>query len=484
MKKTIGLTIFIFGVFTSIAFAQDEEWRQDIRDRANSAVDGETVVTDGWNAEDDRTNDAILADEPPNDSAVIAVEEAAEVPQAVESQTEVKKKKKTKIDIFPYRRFVEFGFNGNAGLSNNFVGLSDILKKNIILNMSDLSGKIKEDGWNINVNVDADVFFNFNVSSRWGFGIFTSVSGEINAAISKSFMTLIAEGNIKNPSQSGDISVSGGVFADVGLDMHGRFLKENKLKISLIPSMFVPVVYIPKSGIMYQLDANDALIITAGGKIDVFTPIFVESIVEDASFSADLLNVNSILGQKGFDFTLTAEYALFPWLDVGGGFTHIPLSPAVLENHASITLPNSDIVNGSGLIKGETDELIKTPDPEIVYDKESREVIRPMRFDVYADYKPFKRNLFIIRPNIGFTVFTPEEKTRFNATVKVSLNTPILLIHASSGYDELLWRHKLWLGLNLRIIEVDVGLHLSSQDFKQSFDMSGAGLTVGVKLGF
>ncbi|MDR0411650.1 MAG: hypothetical protein LBH75_06725 [Treponema sp.] len=498
MKKTITLIVFIFGIFTSVAFAQDREWQESIREQADSAADGMTVVTNGGNADDGWANDVRLSaeeandlsddstlavseevDDLPTDSVVAASEEEVEVSQAPKPQT----KKKGKL-VFPYRRFVEFGVNGSVGLSNNFAGLSDILRKNIMLDMSELADRIKTDGWNINMNVNADVFFNFNISPRWGFGFSSSVSGDINATLSKSLMTLLAKGNISNPSQSGGVSVSGGVFTDVGLDMHGRFLKDNKLKVSLIPSMFVPVVYIPKSGITYQLNAHDALTVTAGGKIEVFTPIYTESIVENSSFNMDVLNINSILGQRGFDFTLTAEYDLFPWLNVGGGFTHIPLSPAVLENRMSATLPNGVIIDGSGLIEGATDNLINIPDLEIVYDKKNLKIIRPMRFDIYADYKPFNRNLFIIRPNIGFTVFTPEDKARFNATLGVSLNTPVLLIHASSGYDELLWKHKLWLGLNLRVIEIDVGLHLSSQDFKQSFDMSGAGITVGVKLGF
>ncbi|MDR0645315.1 MAG: hypothetical protein LBG05_10520 [Treponema sp.] len=473
MRKAITLIVFIYGVFTGMVFAQDEAWQEDIRNRANSVLDGGTAVTSAEEVE------GVTDGSGTADADSITEEETV---HADESQTKPPKKK-NKL-VFPYRRFVEFGLTGSVGLSNNFVGLSDILRKNIELNMNELSDRIKEDGWNIGGNVYSDVFFNFNISPRWGFGIFVSVSGDINATLSKSLMTLIAEGNTKSPSQSGSISVSGGVFADTGLDMHGRFLKDDKLKVTLAPSLFIPVVYIPKSTISYQLNAEDVLSITAGGKINIFTPVFTKSIIEDSSFGSDIFNINNIIGQKGFDFTLTAEYNLFPWLNVGGGFTHIPLSPAVLENRASVLVPNQTLVDGSGLIEGKTDDLIKTPDYEIIYDKSSIEIIRPMRFDVYADYKPFKSNLLIIRPNVGFTVFTPEDEARFNAVVGVQLNTPILLIHASTGYNELLWQHKLWLGLNLRIIEADLGLHLSSQDFKQSFDMRGAGVTLGVRLGF
>jgi hypothetical protein len=483
MKKIIALIIFMSGVFTSVVFAQDEEWKENVRSQTDSVTEGGTAVISGDG--DEWANDIRLSAEEANDFSddsqdLAYEEEEEEIPPETE---EAPPKTKNKL-VFPYRRFVEFGFNGNVGLANNFVGLSDILRKNVELDMSDLAGRIKEDGWNIDVNVDSDAFFNFNISPSWGFGFFASVSGALNSTISKSFMKLIAEGNINSHSQSGGISVSGGVFADVGFDVHARFLEEDKLKISLIPAMFVPMVYIPKSEIKYQLNAEDALTVSAGGRIDVYTPIFMESVIEDSSFGSDVLNVNKIIGQKGFDFSLTAEYELFDWLNVGGGFTHIPLIPAVMENRMYVSMKDQIIFNGEGIIAGDTDNLVKEPDYDINYDHSKYDVIRPMRFDVYADYKPFKRNLVIIRPNIGFTVLTPEKKGRFNAAVKVQLNTPVLLIHASTGYEELMWQHKLWLGLNMRVLEVDVGLHLSSQDFERSFDMSGAGVTLGVKFGF
>ncbi|MDR1216075.1 MAG: hypothetical protein LBK25_05270 [Treponema sp.] len=503
MKKIIALIIFC--VLTGIAFAQDVDWANDIRNEADSAVYGETAdISDEseyneWADEGDKLadegdelayEDDEWADDEWADNIRADAEEAndflyedEETPQIAEETP--KPKKKSSLS-FPYRRFVEFGFNGDVGFANNLVGVSDILRKEIELDLSELSSNVKKDGWALDLTVNADAFFNFNVTPKWGFGFFSSASGSINATISKTFMTLIAEGNLKQHSQSGEVSVSGGIFTDVGIDIHARFLPEDKLKISLIPSMFVPAVYIPKSSIEYQLNADNELTLTASGQIDVYTPVYMESVIDNSSFDSSLLNVNKILGQKGFDFSLIAEYDLFPWLNVGGGFTHIPLSPAVLGNRFSIEMvSDKPIIDGTGLIGGNTDDLVNAPDFDTKYDgKAGLKVMRPMRFDVFADYKPFNRNLFIIRPNIGFTVITPEEKARFNVGLKLQLNTPVLLIHASTGYEELLWQHRLWLGINLRIIEIDAGLHLSSQDFKQSFDMSGAGVTVGVRIGF
>ncbi|MDR1127534.1 MAG: nucleolar 14 family protein [Treponema sp.] len=509
MKKIIALIIFC--VLTGIAFAQDVDWANDIRNQADSAVYGETAdISDGseyeayeddewaneddewayeddewayeddeWAYEDDELADVRFDAEWAKDF----IDEDEETPQVAEVSPKPKKKGGL---AFPYRRFVEFGINGDVGFANNLVGVSDILRKKIVLDMSELSSNVKKDGWALDLTVNADAFFNFNVTPKWGFGFFSSASGSINATISKSFMTLIAEGNLKQHSQSGEVSVSGGIFTDVGIDIHARFLPEDKLKISLIPSMFVPAVYIPKSSIEYHLHAEDELTLKAGGKIDVYTPVYMESVIDNSSFDSSLLNVNKILGQKGFDFSLIAEYELFSWLNVGGGFTHIPLSPAVLGNRFTVEMVNDKpIIDGTGLIGGNTSDLVNAPKFDTDYDPDAGlKVMRPMRFDVFADYKPFNRNLFIIRPNIGFTVITPEEKARFNMGLQLQLNTPVLLIHASTGYEELLWQHRLWLGINLRIIEIDAGLYLSSQDFKQSFDMSGAGVTVGFRIGF
>lgn len=376
---------------------------------------------------------------------------------------------------YPYRRFIEFGFDAGIGFANNFIGVGDILTQQIVINLDEIGSKIKAGGVSLDFDPSANVFFNVNVSKKWGFGLFSSVSGSLNLNLPKSMFTLLSEGNRNQHSQDGDISLFGGIFADVGFDAHAKFLNE-KLRISLKPAMFVPIVYVPKSSISYGLQANDSFKVTASGEVGVYTPIPL-----GGEAQADYA---SMFNNSGFDLTVSGEFSLFSFLDIGASLTHFPLVSAVLENRRLMKI-DRDIIDGSGILTGD-DIDIDMPSSDDMTDDTTNpiNVRRPMRFDVFARFKPLKRNLIMLIPQVGITMFTPEDKTRFNATVEFQLNTPVFLLSASTGYDELLWRHRLGIGINLRIIEFDVGVDLRSQDFVQSFKLNGAGVSVGLKMGF
>jgi hypothetical protein len=426
---------------------------------------------------DNSADDTAWADEVIQE-AQAANENAATPAPLPAPNTDKEADKKKKGVIYPYRRYVEFGVEADVGFANNFLGVGDVLQKNITVNLKEIGDKINDNGMDLNFELGTKVFLNVNLTETWGFDLFSTVAGSINGNIPKSIFTLASEGNLKSHSSSGDITAFGGVFADANVDVHARIL-QNKLKISVIPSMFVPLVYIPKSGFHYDLQADGTLKVSGGGQIDVYSPVSLENI--------QVSDISSALDAKGFDLSLNGEYRLFDFLDVGAMITHIPLVAATLNNKMSVSLKDGTIVNGEDLISKIKDglgEIIDSPDLKYSHTKGEIAVRRPLRFDIYADYKPFKSKLVVIRPKVGLTTLTPEETPRFNATLKAELNTAFFLLHLGTGYDELLWRHSLMLGFNLRVFELDIGVNLRSQDFVKSFSLNGAGAFVGVRFGF
>jgi hypothetical protein len=383
------------------------------------------------------------------------------------------------------RRFFEFGIDAGAGLANNFIGVGDILKQHIVLDLNKLGDKVRDD---TGVSLDFDMaltpfFLNMNAGDHWGFGISTNVEGGIHVNLPKSLFTLISEGNLKNHSNGGDITAWGSVFADTRVDIHARISKLNKLKISIIPAMYVPLVYIPKSSIHYQLDADDDLSVSTSGEINVYSAFSLEDIGVDAT---------SILNAKGFDISLEAEYPIFPILDVGATVTHIPLVAAVLNNRMNIVLPefniNSSEILDTGTINTDFD-LKREYESDVSYS-----VRRPLRFDFYAFYKPLKSNMLVLKPNIGFTLLTPAEKPYFNWGIDARLNllhfyksfdnAYLFSVHLGTGLEETLWKHRLGFALNLRAFELDVEAGLRSQEFADSFKLHGLNIAVGLRFGW
>lgn len=375
------------------------------------------------------------------------------------------------------RRFVEFGLDVGVGMANNLTGVRDIMKKNILLDLNALSDQIKNDGVSINTDIDTAVFFKFNAGEKWGFGISSGVEGAINGTIPKSLFTLITQGNINHHVLEGDFTVFGSIFADLSIEAHAQFGK--RLRVGITPAMYVPLIYIPKSTIGYGLYAEDSLKAQVTGEIKVYSPFSLEQIREGESSDY----AKAIEG-KGFDLSLQGEYALFPILDVGGTVSHIPLSGAVLSNQMTVSMVDFEI-DGSKLLQ---DQNLEIPEFELKeeYTTTSQRVFRPLRFDVYGLYRPFKVDFFTLRPNIGFTHIIGEGiPPYFNAGLELRLSVlRLLFFHLGTGYEEAIWRHRVGFALNLRVLELDVEAGLRSQDFEKSFNMQGFSLALGVRFGF
>ncbi|MDR3115299.1 MAG: hypothetical protein LBU25_07250 [Treponema sp.] len=367
------------------------------------------------------------------------------------------------------RRFVEFGLDVGVGLANNLTGLQDIMKKNIYLDLDSLSHSIKEGGVSLNTDIDSAVFFNFNLGEVWGFGISSGIEGGINGNIPKSIFTLITQGNIRQHVFEGDLTVFGSLFVDTAVDVHAKF---GKLRVGIVPALYIPLIYIPKSTINYGLESEENVHAWAESDIRVYSPFSLEDPDPAASMQS-----------LGFDLSLQGEYALLPILDVGGTLSHIPLGGAVLKHQMRIYSEKFEI-DESNLLQN----TLTIPEFELKqeYTTGSYRVFRPLRFDVYALYRPLVVDFFAIRPNIGFThVFGAGILPYFNAGLELRLNVfRVLFFHLGTGYEEAIWRHRLGFALNLRVFELDLEAGLRSQDLDKSFNLQGAGVKVGLRLGF
>lgn len=366
------------------------------------------------------------------------------------------------------RRFVEFGIDAGAGVANDLIGAEDLLKKQIEINLDDIRNEVKDGGLKLNVDAAGAVFFHFESKQLWGFGLSADAEGGVFANVPKQIFTILADGNKENHSVSGDfITAYGGVFADVEVDAHLTLFK--KLKLGLAPALYVPIIYVPKSSIRYNLEAEDNLKFHTDGEIKVYSPFSFDS------------SEGNVLDGAGFDLSLYAEYDLFPLLDIGADITHIPVVPSTLKHE--MRLSTDFEVDGSQLIKdGELDipdDMIKTE----YFEDASKTVMRPLRFDFYANIKPL--SFLRIRPNIGFTVLTPSEEPYFNAGLDLRLNVArLLFFHLGTGYEETLWKHRAALAINLRVFELDIEAGLRSQEFIDSFQLHGFNLAVGVRFGY
>jgi hypothetical protein len=415
-------------------------------------------------------------------TAVENAEESYEekIPEKTVFESAEPEKKKTDFA----RKYFEIGVDAGAGFDNGFVKMDEILKENIDIEFSELAKGGNDKGAGLNIGVSADFFIKAKDISigngLWNFGLFAGIEGSISANVSKSLLTLIGEGNEIEHDSSGDMGVSGGIFTEISLTGSVKYdIAGKKLYIGVKPSVFTPVVYIPSdSKISYTLstkkNGKDVISVSTEGKINIYTPTSLEEI-NPASF---------VFGPSGFDLSLEGEYAFFPFLDIGGSFSNIPFSAAALQNR--MTLGMTEFKFEYSLAMEDEPEI-----PEVKferkYDSAELKVHRLLRFDVYARYKPFNSELFVLRPNIGFSanINKGDEKGYFNAGMEALLNIRNLFkFHMGFDYKETIISYKAGLGLNLRAFELDLEAAFREQLLGDSFMGRGISVKAGLRFGW
>ena len=385
--------------------------------------------------------------------------------------------KPAKVFTFERQRF-EFGSDYGGGLDNDLIGLRDFFRKDIVIDLDKIADLVGDDGFNLNLGLGGNYFLNIkNIRIKegtWDFGLFFGAEGSINFNMPQSFFALVSQGNIKQHTFKGLISASGGVYANAGLRTSAKY---GNLRLGVKPVLFMPLIFIPRSGIEYYLDTEDNITLTAPGEITIYSPII--DAIEGRGFSP----------QFGFDLSFESEYNLFPFLDVGGSLSKVPFAPANMQKRTQYKMTGvefgpitgKDILNGDTIEAPNFDEIDFKP----FYDIAPHKVFRPMQFDVYARYKPFSTEILAIVPNIGFSVDINDKQGYFNGGLELQLNAMNLFyLHLGTGCTESIWKHRLGFALNLRAFEFGLEVMLRSQDFVGSFKAQGFGLNMGIRFGW
>jgi hypothetical protein len=382
----------------------------------------------------------------------------------------------------PHRKRWEIGSDIGIGLANNLLGVNDIFKKNIVIDLDTIAPSLGDNGARMNMDLFGDAFFSITIKEKFVLNVHTGLDGGFSGLTSKSFIELVTQGNIDSHSSSGEIAdISGAVFGEVGA---GLKTNAGKFKIGGGLNYYVPIAYIPKGKLDYILDTETGLEVGVSSSVSVYSPFKLGNSDNNSKIDP-AFNMGDLLKSGGVDISLQAEYPFFDFLDVGADIRHIPLVPATLRNKMYVGFDDFEIKSDNLFASQNID--IPEFDPKYGFsDDASFIALRPMRVDFYADYRPLKTNLLIVRPNIGFTVLNPSERNFFNAglLLKTHLVKDIFTAHLGVGYDEEVWKNRLGLGVNFRFFEFLAEASMRSQDFTKSFDGHGFGLTLGTRIGF
>jgi hypothetical protein len=390
------------------------------------------------------------------------------------SDAKAKKKKNGKKDSkeekIPMKRTFEIGLaNVSLGLVNDFLSVDDMLKETIIVDLDKI-----QDTLNIGFNLCASpIFINVNVKDKWGLGLSTKIDAAGN---------FIFPGNMMSLKKAVDeqAQVNAAVFAEAGINW---FFTVDKLKVKVKPSVFYPVVYMNSDDIYYN-NNNDGLGISYNAKL----------------FTAwdEFYNITAMPGfdlYAGIEFPLAKALGIskIPLLDFGIGVDvyGIKITEATLKNYSEysglIGNDKIDIFGEEGGQGGLGEDFFEMGLEDPVYGIENKLVSRPFRAQAWLDWRPFfGSRLFTIYPMIGFSInplynepFSKEYGIKGRLDIK-----NIFIAELSIKQEDRLWQDSLNLILNLRLIELDIGVSVKSQEFIKDLSVGGLGANFGLKIGW
>jgi hypothetical protein len=225
----------------------------------------------------------------------------------------------------------------------------------------------------------------------------------------------------------------------------------------------------------------------------LYTPFAIGESLDDINM--DNISFSSLSGRGGVDLEAAVDYPILPKLTVGGTVSHIPIFPAELTNYSSIrggTELNSDDFLNELINGGNLEDLLKDKTVESSYD--SLQIFRPFKLGINAVYTPFNFRLFSLSliPQIGYAynaIYVKPHSFEGTAKVQVGLfnimrTNPLLIFTFVTGYEDKLWKHGVGMTLNLRAMQLDVGITAQSENFKKSFQGAGIDLNFGICFGW
>jgi len=392
------------------------------------------------------------------------------------------------------RAHFEIGlFNMDIGIANNVIRPFDFFQKGKTVEL-DLNGLNNGFYLGFDANIQP-LYFNIMLNNGWGFGLdIARVTAYGNIELSGNLL------QFNKTAESGEkFGAGAAAFAEIGIPVffHIKNVWEKRaLKINVKPAGYIPMIYAVPDMTYYFTERNkkgeQGAFLGVDYNVKIFTPAYFSS---ENGVDMSTFNAGSALG---FDFSLGAEYPLFPWIDVGIDFINIPLFGSRLSHYMlmedSIWIDTSKI-GLSHLLGSEEfpDGFYHMPgnfDP--LYGTKEQMFFRPFKMLLSADFRLFQLlDLFnfpviSILPVLGFSinpVFVNVASIEAALRFQVDLAN-LFITRFGFAYEDQLWKNGINFILNLRAFQFDFGISMQSQDFVKSWQANGIRVSTGLKFGW
>ena len=389
-------------------------------------------------------------------------------------------------EIDPPHRYFEIGTEVHVGVSNNWFSVPDFFQETLVVDLNKMADNLSS-GLTLDALLDARVNVAINGGKVFRMNIFAGAYGQGMVNISQEMLEFLANGNANTPNNT--ITAKLGTDINAYVEAGVRFQSIiKKLGISVTPTVFVPVAYVPQVVATGKVEPQEDGSMIATGKADIKAYSVVP--LNDPTN----IDINALLKDIGVDFSIGAQYAIFPSLDVGLEVLHIPALAASLRNETSFVASADYKVNpvlnsATGGTDGKYFEGSYEMS-EITYTTltEPKKIRRPIEAVLMTEWRPFGE-WFDVNGSAGY-VFGENHNFKFAVgagfhLLRMSkLGGHMLDFNIKSGYQDRIWTQQAQLIWNLRALELEFNVSSRSSNFLSSFTGTGLGAGFGLRIGF
>ena len=374
-------------------------------------------------------------------------------------------------------RIFEVKMGADFGISNNLISCKDVLKKDLVIDLHKLADECPKTGLDLRANAEPSLSINLNILG-FSFGVSSGLDFYEKLVIGKDLFDFLGYGNSVGQTLDVNFKDTTDVFAytqaSVGFNV-------GKLKIKAEPAVFVPVLSICDSGASLTVlnNSDGKLKVVMNTNMDVYSSVPLESKDGEIGFES---GANILAGSYGFDMGGSVKFALTDTFDIEGT-CRIPVIPGHLKNKSVVNGGFTYNMNFTDFEKSEKTEKATTVTNQSAF----YALNRPLKVNLYVD-KGLLGSLFTARGGAGLGIQRPfcygaYVYPEYYAGLTLNL-IHIFKIGLSTEYTNQLFKHQLGTTVNLRIVQLDLGLSSQSSSFKKSFEVSGFGAYAFVTIGF
>lgn len=378
------------------------------------------------------------------------------------------------------------GFVVSATAANNMVSVPDFLKPQLVIDLNKLAKNTMKSGIHAGSIFNFDYFFRFTVLEEHTVQFSVTANGDVWGNLPKSLLDVAANGNAANAigeTIKDTLNAKTNIFADIGVMYQ---LTKPRYGFSARLAYFAPIAYMENPKGYYSLSPHktggvvDGITLKAGCTANIYGAL-------PDYLSNGKLSIADILKNGGVDLSLTGMFRPTNWVTVTGGVDYLPLVPVVTKKGMRASFNYEGSVNNflGSIAGGDSSFWKQTMTMDSSNNLPEKKIMRPLKIQIGADFRPFQNNYMILSPFLAFPVLNANPYYVDGGLKIESRFAKVLGVYLDTRCIERIWRHELCLFIDSRWFSLNLAASVASQDFKRTFTtLSGLGVKLGVGIGF